>query len=430
MDRLNIPNPIPPIYHLPPVRFYLLNTHDGYWQEMTLETTRRRLVSLGQNPIPNARGELSEVDSMLLRIQEENRVDTAISLGWEEPGVQLINGRKVLVENGCTKISPVKGEWRELQTYLQRLFGTEEQLQYYLAWQATGTRGFYFAETRRYGQCLILAGPTGAGKSFLQVRVITPALGGKLGKPYRWLTKRTDFNSDLFEAVSLVSSDDFYMSDRASRKEYGAMVKQITSDDYQEYNKKHGCKYTCKAYWRLSISLNGEAQYLATLPELDQSLLPKMIILECEPDAIHLPTRGPEGNVMEREVAKEMPAFLHYLLFEHQIPPEIADGRYGVKGFANKHVQEEIRASGDEYLLLECLREKYAGLNNMGKSTYQIIKDLDTVDTPKAVRKMLLTSASLQGVLEKLVQIEGGGVAKGTLFSGQKGWFLTFPKPE
>jgi|GEM_PF-6382877 len=424
---LEIPDDLPPIYHLPPQRFYFFNSHDGYWQEATQDTVKAELAgTFGQNPVSSRRGELSQVSRTLLRIKKELRIDGVACLGWEEMGIRILDGKRVLVEKGCSRIEPIPGPWEETRTYLTRLFGPD--LPYFLGWMATGARGFYDPAQRRYGQCLILAGPRNAGKSYLQMQIITKVLGGTIGRPYEWLTKQTPFNSELFESVHLLSEDDYHLADPRSRDQLGASIKKVTANVSQEYNKKHGSKLVLRPYWRMSFSLNGETHYLAALPVLDASMMDKLVILECSSNAVHLPTSGPDGNVMERATNSELPAFIHYLLNEHVISPEIADDRYGMMGYANIRIKEELAELGEEYLLLECLQIKYRGADDVRKTLLGIMNDLESPDTAAAIKMIIRRHYTIKGCLEKLALNPESGVKKVSLYRNTKGWSLTFPE--
>lgn len=422
------PPELPPVYHQPTGnKFYWLNPHDHYWQEMTQETVKTLLIAnYTLSASSPGRGQLSQVDRFISRIKVEQRIDAAVNLGWEEMGICELEGKRVLVKRGAERIEPVAGDFPEIWGYLDRLLG-EEQLPYFLSWLAIAARGFYKTDVRRYGQALVLAGPRGTGKSFLQMKVITPVLGGRVGRPYGWLTGKEDFNSDLFEAVHLISEDDFHMADVYSRKAFGAAIKRVTANTSQSYNEKHGTKGTFYPYWRLSMSLNGEAHHLATLPDLEDSITDKLIILETFGDAITLATHGDNGNQMEKVVKQELPSFIHHLLHVHQIPKELRDSRYGVKAFINPSVREKLEDIGYEQMFLEYLRETaYPTADGLFKTRNMMLQEVEDMGPHRQIRKVLEHSAIFEEVMRKLVKVQGSGVATGKNSKGTKGWKLTF----
>ena len=87
-----------------------------------------------------------------------------------------------------------------LRQIFEGMFKTEkiDQTPYFYGWLKQGLHQFY---NRRWsqGQVLAMAGPKHSGKSLTQF-LITEMFGGREAKPFMFMTGRTDFNSELFEA--------------------------------------------------------------------------------------------------------------------------------------------------------------------------------------------------------------------------------------
>jgi hypothetical protein len=407
MDRVNsvgvpIPDALPPVYHLPPSSFWWLNPAKNKWQELTRESARSLLITnYGQNGVVPGRGQMAQVDKTIGRIIQDNVVEAVVTIGWEEPGVKEVDGVSLIVQKGCTHIEPLAGEWPEIETYLNRLFNTHIQYQMFLGWMQNAARAFYGKTDRRPAQALILTGPKASGKSFLQMRIVTPALGGKTARPYKWLMGKTTFNSELFESVHLISEDDFHLADANSRRMLSAALKMISANTTQEYHRKHLPAHTLKPFWRLSMSLNDEVHHLAALPEIDESLSDKVIILQTEPGAIHLST-DVNDNVMQRKVKEELPAFIEYLLNVHEIPEKYQDKRYGICAYINPTVKKAIDNASEEKLLAEYFKAAYPDVKDLHLSEYQIIHHGEDRTVPTRVKDIFRSSTRLKGCLRRL----------------------------
>jgi hypothetical protein len=91
-----------------------------------------------------------------------------------------------------------------------------------------------------------------------------------------------------------------------------------------------------------------------------------------------------------------------------------------------RHRQGKLAALGEEYLLLQCLRDKYAGAQGLKKTAYTILSELKAADVPNAVKSILLKHYTINGCLRKLAASPSSGVAPCRLYGGTRGWSLTF----
>ena len=83
----------------------------------------------------------------------------------------------------------------------------------------------------------MLAGPRDCGKSLLQ-SLLTILFGGRSAKPYRYMTGETSFNADLFGAEHLVIEDEQPNTDIRARRNFGAQIKEFTSNPMQSCHGK------------------------------------------------------------------------------------------------------------------------------------------------------------------------------------------------
>jgi hypothetical protein len=247
---------------------------------------------------------------------------------------------------------------------------------------------------------LVFCGPADCGKSLVQNRIITPLLGGRSGRPISWLSNASQFNSHLFRAVHLIMEDDNYETDHRSRQAFAASVKRITANVEQSYHKKNLPEQTMKPYWRLSISLNNEENNLAVLPELDPSLEDKLIVFKCERNEMPVPARGP-GRTLEVAIEEELPAFLHYLRHEHNITPEFASKRYGIKAFVHPIIREELAQLDPAIAVYSTLRRLYQGAR-LEKTVTDMMFDVGEHAPSSTIPYAFKSEVSLGKALTKL----------------------------
>ena len=401
-ETIDVPDVMPEYYFLPDKNCYYAKNADGDWMPLKHADIITRLEQRGlSNRVPRGAppGTVSEVRAMTTRIQDYQSVSTVVELGWEPAGVRIVEGEKLLVTRGCTLRRAIQGKFEIIEELLVNMLG-KEQLQYFYGWLHTAIAGLYKDEMRLYGQALVFCGPADCGKSLVQNRIITPLLGGRSGRPISWLSNASQFNSHLFRAVHLIMEDDNYETDHRSRQAFAASVKRITANVEQSYHKKNLPEQTMKPYWRLSISLNNEENNLAVLPELDPSLEDKLIVFKCERNEMPVPTRGP-GRTLEVAIEEELPAFLHYLRHEHNITPEFASKRYGIKAFVHPIIREELAQLDPAIAVYSTLRRLYQGAR-LEKTVTDMMFDVGEHAPSSTIPYAFKSEVSLGKALTKL----------------------------
>jgi hypothetical protein len=109
-------------------------------------------------------------------------------------------------------------------------------------------------------------------------------------------------------------------------------------------------------FWRATVSVNDEPEYLLTLPPLDESIQDKVFLFRCHRFQFPMPmATDDQKNVFWTALLAELPAFLHFLLFELETPPDIADERYGVRSFLHPTLVEALGDLAPEQRLMELI---------------------------------------------------------------------------
>ena len=335
--------------------FWVQNSR-SQWIEYTEGSLKRLLRFHGLGDRCEKGENLSIVEEKLVRIQMENDVAFAGQLAGYEKGIHTVCGQRILCTHGPVLIKPVKGEWDTLKFFLQGLL--KEEFTYFAAWLKSAFAALKAGPSFRPGQVLVVAGPPGCGKSLLQ-NLITEMLGGRSAKPYRYMTGKTDFNSDLFNAEHLMIEDEAASTDIRSRREFGANVKNMLVNEVQSYHPKGRPAFPLHPFWRISISLNCEPEDLLVLPPIDEGLKDKFIILKAnEVDFPYSDEDAGARKIFREYLTAELPAFLFWLK-EWRLPKALTDRRYGVKSYQSKEILQALENLSPEMQLLEIIDKVY-----------------------------------------------------------------------
>jgi hypothetical protein len=346
------PEPLPELYYDSNKTSFWARNDRGNWMTINTSDVKRRLKELGYGIRTSDAQKISEVDSLITAIQNTRDVDYAGPLAGYETGVYMIHGKRVLVRDSPQMIDPVEGDFPMIAKLLNGMLGIEQR-KYLDGWLKTAIECLYDRQ-HRPGQALVLAGPPASGKSLLQ-QLITKALGGRAGKPYRYMTKGTAFNGELFGCEHLMLEDEMASTDIRARRDFGAKIKEITANRDQSAHGKQVQAITLTPFWRLSISVNSEPENLMILPPIDEHLSDKFIILKVEKQEMPMRTgSNSERQTFWNTLMKELPCYLNELL-ESDIPAEYASERYGIKHFLHPEIMDTICKLAPEFKLLEMI---------------------------------------------------------------------------
>lgn len=325
-------------------RSWWVRTTAGSFVEMDRAMIVKELTRLGIGK--KQKGEsLGEIDQFLLRTAKDPVAYSGPLAGHKAGPIDHPNGR-ILVTTPCRPLQGIDAPCSDILEWLHQLANRDErQFQTLLLWMHLRRRAL-LKGTWRAGQLLVLAGPAGCGKSFLQSRIITPLLGGRIARPYRYMHGGTEFNAELFGAEHLSIEDESPARDLASRRALGNHVKSMLFSAVQQCHPKGRTPINITPIWGMSLSVNEEPENLMVLPPIDETLADKLIILKCrkpEPP----PGHPEEMQALLRMVERELPAFAHYL-DTLSIPPDYAEPRTGLRHYHNPEIVEALQGLSPE----------------------------------------------------------------------------------
>lgn len=337
---------------------YLTRNSGGRWLSYGEPAFRRVLKSKGYScslseAEREAGAKLSQADDEIVALQNTRDVRFCGPLAGKPSGFYSENGERFLVTDSPALIPPSPGEWPLVRATLAGLVASSEeseagtQWELLLGWLAAAVQSLY-GQSLRPGQALVLAGPAGCGKSFLQNFIITALLGGRAAKCAPYLQGKTSFNGDLFGAEHLMLEDEHSETNIRSRRALASNIKQICVNMVQPCHPKHRPIVNLSPFWRLTISLNDEPERLLIIPPLAGDIADKIIILRCRAFAWPMPIATPEQwERFTAAVRAELPAFLHSLL-SYQTPPTLHSDRYGVAAWHHPELARALDETAPE----------------------------------------------------------------------------------
>lgn len=299
---------------------------------------------------------LTTFQTLKARVITEHFADYAGPLAGHRVGCfETTDGRKILVTTEPRDVFAEpgkKGAVDFFMGFIDGLLGAESEAKlWFLAWLKLATEALREG-TFKPGQMAVFAGPAECGKSFA-LHLITELLGGRVAKPYKWMTGETAFNQDLAQAESLVIDDEASHRDIRSRRAFGQMIKQLTALESFDIHGKGKMAITLPTFRRLSGAFNMEADDLLVLPPMalteTDSIIGKIGLLRCG----HAQLSEDRGR-NKAALARELPAIRRWLA-DFTVPKSWANKRFGVKAWHDPELLERVAELSPESSLLSLI---------------------------------------------------------------------------
>ena len=348
---------------------FLIKDSRGKYIYISREALKIKITRCGFKARTQDDEDVSQRDAMIDDIMTTYNVDHVGELAGYKAGVHTVNNAKILVTKSPIIIKGNKQPYPILSQIFEGMFNSEDalQLQIVYGWLKLARESVVNSNPTP-GQCLVLAGPKNCGKSFFQ-DIVTELLGGRTGRPFSYMSGKTDFNSELFGAEHLVIADENSNRDMNSRRLFGSRIKDYTVNTSMHCHGKFREALTLTPCQRLTISLNDEDDNLLILPPIDESLSDKIILLKiCVPE-FPLDSSGVVNRQSLWETIKdELPGLIHYVE-QFKIPEELTDSRFGLKGFQHPILMEALEELNPEGKLLELIDQHLLSENTPWEGT-------------------------------------------------------------
>jgi len=360
---------------------YLIKSTDGNFRQVNETQAGRVLREMGISHRQDTQT-TSPLDRTFNALHDRHKVDWWGSLAGYRPGVRRDGSKKYLITNGPDLITPAKGEFPTIREYIEGMLN--EQAIYAHCWLHLAVVPLFNGEVAP-GQILVLTGPIDSGKSVFQKLIVTPLLGGRKTSPYAFMIGRSDFNEDMFECEHLICEDES-PRDHDKRLQFASELKKLAANESHWCHGKNKKAHTLEPGWRVTVSVNDTPDCLTAIPAKDDHMKDKMHVLKVHPDAtVHLVERLGGRDVFRMKIREELPAYLHWLLNEFQIPAELKGTRYGMKAYQNQEIVDAIEETAPYMHLMEVMKNQFAGVVNRNVTLTDIASELQNPNTPRGV---------------------------------------------
>jgi hypothetical protein len=356
---------VPPFYY--DGKLYHYADDQGNFYTMDFKSLTRRLIACGFYELTE-KGRIN-VDPYVILIQDKHAVCYAGALSGFSAGIhELSGGRRILVTETIRPIEPMRGEWPVLRSITDAMLVTEEidQRPYLYGWLKIFAQS-YFASLEKGmkttlipGQALGMAGARDSGKTLLKL-LIKKMFGDRSAHPYQYMLGGTGFNAELCEAPILEIDDQAASKDPRDRNTLAARVKEFTVGSTLRVHPKYQKPIDLRPCVRLIICVNDEPSALTVLPTLDPGVEDKLMLLKVEAHPMPMPTgTTDERNMFWDTLVGELPAFMHFLLHEFEIPANLTSGRFGVQYFHHPDIVAALEDFAPESRVFEMINELFA----------------------------------------------------------------------
>ena len=393
-----------PIWFYPPSEKYYVQNELMEYVPYTKTTLKLILKSWGLRGRVHDDELQSPIDSLIADVSYGKSVTYAGRLAGIKVGCYQMNGKRVLVTSDPVILEAKEGQFPMIESVVGQLFngGEIDQRPYVYGWLKMGRKAVLEAFPMP-GQALVLAGPRNAGKNLFQ-DIITEALGGRAEKPYRYMVGKSEFNGDLFGAEHLCIADEVPFYDMPSRRVFGSKIKDMCVNSLQSCHGKHKEALTLYPIWRLSISVNDEAENLVMLPPLEESIEDKIMLLKVDQAIMPMKSDSPRSRVEFWDAVRaEIPSFL-YFIESYVVPDELQESRFGIKAFQHPDLVEILKEMTHENRLMALMEIIVIPDNGSWKGTLEELETalLEDSTYKRQIEKLLYYPTALMTYLRRL----------------------------
>ena len=393
-----------PIWFYPPSEKYYVQNELMEYVPYTKTTLKLILKSWGLRGRVHDDELQSPIDALIADVSYGKSVAYAGRLAGIKVGCYQMNGKRVLVTSDPVIVEAKEGQFPMIESVIGQLFngGEIDQRPYVYGWLKMGRKAVLEAFPMP-GQALVLAGPRNAGKNLFQ-DIITEALGGRAEKPYRYMVGKSEFNGDLFGAEHLCIADEVPFYDMPSRRVFGSKIKDMCVNSLQSCHGKHKEALTLYPIWRLSISVNDEAENLVMLPPLEESIEDKIMLLKVNQAVMPMKSDSPRSRVEFWDAVRaEIPSFL-YFIENYVVPDELQESRFGVKAFQHPDLVEILKEMTHENRLMALMEIIVIPENGSWKGTLEELETalLEDSTYKRQIEKLLYYPTALMTYMRRL----------------------------
>lgn len=307
---------------------------------------------------------VTEVEEVLLHIHEHRRIDAAVPFVFVKNERVGFNSHTYLNTNRRFAMdhlsAPEEGsvtKWPWLHEYFNTLFdqpkGALNALHCFLAWLKRAYVGALAGQCAS-GHIVIMAGPPNRGKTLLSQYILGSIFGG-FADASEFLLKG-GFNKELAEVGLWCVDDGTTAANFNDHRKFSEMLKRHVANPNITYHPKFRDATMLPWRGRIIVTCNLDADSLSVLPDLDGTILDKLMLFK-----LTMPTEESRALFndydVESIIPKELPHFLTWLV--NWSPPAdlaaLGESRYGVAPFHHPDLVESARDASPDHRFMEII---------------------------------------------------------------------------
>lgn len=337
---------------------------DDRWIDHQKENFAVKLRLAGFSSNPRKKGDpASEMDEVLNFIHDHRRVGGVAPFVFNFDDTVVYQGNRFL-NSACQKrvTQPAAGadagdpaKWPHLWDWWNAWMDDPKSTHYLFAW----LQRFYTSalEGRMCpGHTLIMAGNADLGKSLFAMKILPDIFGGGADAG-QYLMGDERFNRDLCHQAVWQIDDNASASSYALHRRFSEMIKKVTAGSSITYRAMQTAPMVIERRGRVVITTNTDADSLDIIPNLDGTVLDKLLIVKLAD--IKPWFRDKSAAEIDEVIAEELPHALAWLARDYQAPEYVTKGassRFGINAYHHPEIMaltDDLSAPNRDWELLE-----------------------------------------------------------------------------
>jgi len=376
---------------------------DGNYTSLGIDSWKNHLMVRG------AEGE--QISQAQAQVEQERFVHYAGPLCGRHQGLYTENEVKLLVTsspNFITGEDPRQNPSQNIEdalrdTYVGNYFWellerSETGWRTLLGWIKQARLAMSDPTGHHPGQCLVLFGDPGIGKTLAQ-QILTKCMGGRESDPENWLLGKTPFNKDLWAAEHMVLSDASIKDDWTARNQLQGHVKRVVANSRHPLHGKYADALNLIPIWRLSLSVNLTSSSMLAVPTLDEDTADKLIYLMCAKFR-----EFKDGKSFWESVNADLGGFC-WLVDAWEVPEDMVDHRFGIAAWQHPKAKALVHGESIEAMLEGCLDQYFDACSEATELAGPAGALMDKLKEWADIR-WIRTPNKLSRLLTKLAQVE------------------------
>lgn len=284
----------------------------------------------------------SQIDEVLVYVQDHRRIHGAAPFLFNFEEIVEQNHRKYINTHAHVRVMEPAADgdpkyWPNLFNWWHNWLDDNASAAYFFTWFKRFYEGA-LAGQPNMGHSLIIAGDADKGKSLFSTFLLPLVFGGgaDCGKYLMGLEK---FNGELTEKPVWYIDDNISCANHTEHKRFSEMLKKMSATPKITSRVMYSEPVDLDHIGRIIMTTNTDADSLSILPNLDGTILDKLMIFKM--NSRHKPWfLQRTQHEIETTLKNELPHALRYLL-DYAPPKEIvhgASGRYGMHAYHHKDI--------------------------------------------------------------------------------------------